>query len=159
MDMSKTQAINGTDVHGRYGDAHSGRPPGAPVVSAAASVIAAAVAAVEERAENPSQQDVIDCYEELAPLTTQMLEAARAADWEMLTGLEHIFREVVSRLRNLRPEDPPDDFQKERKYRLLQRILADDAEIRNLVTPQMKGLTELISTSQRRGKLNKAYNV
>lgn len=103
------------------------------------------------------QSAVIDCYEQIAPLVTRMLELARAGNWDALVTLEAQFRADIERLKLLDPADMLDQPQLAQKRRLLKRILADDAEIRNLISPQLARLGALLGSIQQKQNLHQAY--
>jgi flagellar protein FliT len=104
-----------------------------------------------------SRHDVMDCYEKIAPLTGRMLELARAGDWEGLMQLEQQFRSCVERLKEIELAAPLEPSQLVRKHNLLSRILADDAEIRDIVTPELAQLSSLLGNMHRQQHLNHAY--
>lgn len=103
----------------------------------------------------PSQ---IEIYKEMSALSTRMVEAARASDWDSLIALE----KSVSALRDqlMAEEDPnanlsPDDSL--RKAAIIQRILDDDAEIRRHTEPWMEQLRAYLSAGARRKQVAQAY--
>lgn len=104
----------------------------------------------------PSQ---IELYEEMSLLSSRMVEAARASEWDNLIELE---RSVAS-LRNAlmtTPEDsdaPATDVA--RKSSLIQRILEDDAEIRRHTEPWMEHVRQFLGDNTRRREVQKAYAV
>jgi flagellar protein FliT len=98
-------------------------------------------------------QALINTYESAAKLMEQMLIAARKDAWEKVTELEQSYMlklEVVKSLeqtmrlesRALTPE------LNARKQALVQKILADDGEIRNLLYPVMHRITDMIFDAQ-----------
>lgn len=99
----------------------------------------------------------IEIYEEMSALSAQMVEAARANDWDRLVGLE---RSVVQ-LRNTLLED--DDNSRlsadeiEQKRALIQRILDDDAEIRRHTEPWMEQVRQFLGGNARRKQVESAY--
>lgn len=103
------------------------------------------------------QHEVMDCYEQIAPLTGRMLVLARAGDWDGLVTLGHEFRACVERLKGLELPAPLEPSQLMRKHNLLSRILADDAEIRDLVAPELAQLSSLLGNMHRQQHLNHAY--
>jgi flagellar protein FliT len=76
---------------------------------------------------------ILQTYEALERLSHQMLQAARNAEWEVLVSLEQDCRTLVDDLAH----QPPDDQLAARRQHIIRRILADDAEIRDLATPWM----------------------
>lgn len=96
---------------------------------------------------------LIDTYESSAKIMEQMLIAARQSAWEKVTELEQSYMlkiEVIKTLeQNLRLQaetlSPADHS---RKQKLVQKILADDGEIRNLLYPVMHRITDMIFDAQ-----------
>lgn len=106
-----------------------------------------------------SQHELMHCYEQIAPLTGRMLELARAGDWDGLMTLQGQVRSCVERLKEITPAAVLDQSQLAQKRRLLGRILADDAEIRDLVTPQLARLSRLMGNLRRRQDIKQAYGL
>jgi flagellar protein FliT len=102
----------------------------------------------------PSQ---IDLYEEMSQLSSRMVDAARAGEWDSLIELE---RDVTG-LRNTLmaiPDDgnlPAGDLA--RKRSLIQRILEDDAEVRRHTEPWMEHVRQFLGDGLRRRDVEKAY--
>ena len=107
------------------------------------------------------QSDVIHCYEQIAALTEHMVALARAANWEELTAVELQFSARVAYLKTIEqgPDavDALDASQLAHKHRLLKRILADDAEIRDNISPKLAQLSALMGSLKRQQALNQAY--
>lgn len=100
----------------------------------------------------------IEIYAEMSALSTRMVEAARASDWDSLIALE----KSVSALRDqlMADEDSgtnltPDDALC--KAAIIQRILDDDAEIRRHTEPWMEQLRAYLSAGARRKQIAQAY--
>jgi flagellar protein FliT len=100
----------------------------------------------------------IEIYEEMSTLSTRMVEAARASNWDNLIELE----KSVSALRDMlmADEDPnvnltPKDAL--RKAAIIQRILDDDAEIRRHTEPWMEQLRAYLSSGSKRKEVVRAY--
>lgn len=103
------------------------------------------------------QSAVIDCYEQIVPLVARMLELARTGNWDALVTLEAQFRADIERLKVLDPADTLDQSQLEQKHRMLKRILADDAEIRNLISPQLARLGAFLGSMHQQQNLQQTY--
>ena len=96
---------------------------------------------------------LIDTYESAAKIMEQMLIAATQSAWEKVTELEQSYLlklEVIKTLeQGLRLQDEKlTSEQKMRKQELVQKILADDGEIRNLLFPVMHRITDMIFDAQ-----------
>lgn len=86
----------------------------------------------------------VELYEEICLLSSRMVEAARARDWDKLIELE---RDVI-RLRSRLITTPEDSellaADLARKHRLIQRILEDDAEVRRHTEPWMERMRQFL---------------
>jgi flagellar protein FliT len=102
----------------------------------------------------PSQ---IGLYEEMSQLSSRMVDAARAGEWDSLIELE---RDVTG-LRNVLmaiPDDsnsPASDLA--RKRSLIQRILEDDAEVRRHTEPWMEHVRQFLGDGRHRRDVEKTY--
>lgn len=107
------------------------------------------------------QSEVIHCYEQIAAVTEHMVALARAASWEELIAVELQFRAHVAYIKTIEERldaaDTLDASQLAHKHRLLKRILADDAEIRDNISPKMAQLSALMGSLKRQQSLNQAY--
>lgn len=101
----------------------------------------------------PSQ---IEIYEQIHALSTRMVEAARANDWDRLIDLE---RNVVSLRAILMAEEtnPLDPSEVEQKRRLIQYILQDDAEVRRHTEPWMEQVRRFLGGDARKQRVDRAY--
>lgn len=102
-------------------------------------------------------QNTITTYEVIENLTSQMLLAAKAEDWDKLTALESGCAKYIEQLKFYENVLPLSRDASERKVASIKRILADDLEIRNLVSPKMAKLSALMNSSQNGKKLNRTY--
>ena len=84
-----------------------------------------------------TSQEIISLYENVADITDQMLAAARSSDWERLAALESRCSSQVDLLRNAEPLAPLTGAVRERKVRIIRKILEDDRQIRSLTEPWM----------------------
>lgn len=101
--------------------------------------------------------ELISLYENVAVITGNMLEAARSGDWELLEQLEN---DCSSRVQTIRESEIPFDLPSEmrdKKIRIIKKILADDKEIRDITEPWMERLVNLMKDSSTNRKLNKTY--
>ncbi len=81
------------------------------------------------------QQTLIDFYRAIETTSLQMLDAARAEDWDGVVRLEGACAVLIEQLRfNSRTEELLPDERAE-KTRIMQRILHNDAQIRYLAEP------------------------
>ncbi|MDN8068693.1 flagellar protein FliT [Burkholderia vietnamiensis] len=96
-------------------------------------------------------------YEALAAVSGQMLSAARAADWSVLPALQVEFLRLVDELKEAAPGVAPDEPERGRKLELIRRILADDAAIRDLASPDMARLSGLFEARRSSRVLTDLY--
>ena len=102
----------------------------------------------------PSQ---IDTYQDISALSAQMVEAARANDWERLVSLE---RTVAALRDKLASEDDNTSLsgpELDLKRGLIQRILDDDAEIRRHTEPWMEQVRRFLGGRTTRERVERAY--
>lgn len=98
----------------------------------------------------------IEIYEQMSQLSTRMVEAARANDWDRLIDLEH----AVANLRQTLIDDSDTAASAqhtEKKRALIQRILQDDAEVRRHTEPWMEQVRRFLSGNVRKQQLDRAY--
>ncbi len=101
--------------------------------------------------------NTIALYEEMAKVTNQMLIAARQQEWDRLAELETSCADYVEQLKVLEVTTVLNSDARERKVASIKQILADDKEIRNLVSPWMVKLNSMINSTQTEKKLNHVY--
>lgn len=104
-----------------------------------------------------SQHNTIIIYENVAGITKQMLQAAKQQDWDELVILEASCAEQIAKLKVVEDALPLSRDVRERKLASIKSILADDREIRNIVSPWMERLTSLMSSLHMEGKLTRTY--
>ncbi len=98
----------------------------------------------------------IEIYEQMCALSSRMVEAARANDWNRLIDLEH----SVEGLRNTLLQDvdsAASPFEVKRKYDLIQRILRDDAEVRRHTEPWMEQVRRFLTGTLRKRPADSIY--
>lgn len=102
----------------------------------------------------PSQ---IELYEEMNGLSSRMVDAARANDWDRLIELE---RAVAALRDTLMSEDDNASLgiaEIERKRFLIQSILDDDAEVRRHTEPWMEQVRKFLGQGNLQRKMEQAY--
>jgi len=102
-------------------------------------------------------QDTIVVYEMVAGLTKQMLLAAKQEDWDTLAELEAHCAEHVATLKVTESALTLPSDARARKLASIKSILADDREIRNIVSPWMLRLNSLMGSLHMENKLTRAY--
>ena len=103
------------------------------------------------------QSEVMHCYEQIAPITEHMLLLARTGHWGELPPLEAQQSSMVERLMAIEPMETLNASQVARKYQLLGRINAYQAEIQSLVVPQLVKLGMVLKNMASQQLLQQAY--
>lgn len=103
-------------------------------------------------------QNSIAIYEAIAELTNRMLIAAKEQDWDALTELENRSAQLVDKLKYFKDLEPLSGNVTRQKVATIKRILVDDREIRDLVSPRMAKLSAMISNSHTGKMVTRAYN-
>jgi flagellar protein FliT len=101
---------------------------------------------------------IIATYEAILAITGQMLDAARNDDWDRLVALEQDCKKLVERLIADNTGQPLDSEFQPRKAEIIRKVLADDAEIRNITEPWMAQLQNILGSADRERKLSRAYS-
>jgi len=83
---------------------------------------------------------IIACYEMISRATGRMLVAARENDWNNVVAAENECSLVIDELKKLGDLVPSDLLLRQRKAAIVRKVLADDAEIRNLTQPWLRKL-------------------
>ncbi|AYZ66628.1 flagellar protein FliT [Burkholderia multivorans] len=96
-------------------------------------------------------------YEAIAAVSGRMLHAARGADWNALSGLQEEYLQLVDGLKEAGQGIALDEVELARKLDLIRRILADDAAIRDLASPEIARLSALFETQRSTKVLTDLY--
>lgn len=80
-------------------------------------------------------ESLLRYYLALEGASREMLESARAGDWDNVCRLEGACAVVISRLRKLRQIHPLAAEEQPERMRILRAIMANDAQIRRLCEP------------------------
>lgn len=101
-------------------------------------------------------RQVIAIYEDAARLTREMLDEARAQQWDNVVAKEKLCAEQLARLPSAMPgEDDP--LHQRRKAELIGSMLDNNAEIRMLAEPWLARLSELIGSTRQQSRLHHMY--
>jgi flagellar protein FliT len=107
---------------------------------------------------------LITYYEAIERASAEMLDAARAGDWDQVVKLEGACVLLISRLKQASEANAEDDAQADAaaardeaaameaartKSRIMQRILVNDAEIRQLAEPWLADLDAVLDARPR----------
>jgi flagellar protein FliT len=89
--------------------------------------------------------NLLNYYQAIEQASADMLNAAKAGNWDQVVKLEGACVLLISQLKHAaRGEQlPPDELKL--KSRIMQRILVNDAEIRHLAEPWLEDLDNLMA--------------
>ena len=87
---------------------------------------------------------VLSYYEAIEKASADMLHAARSGDWDQVVKLEGACVLLISQLKQAAREVPLGQDEAKLKSRIMQRILVNDAEVRNLAEPWLPDLHRLM---------------
>jgi flagellar protein FliT len=89
--------------------------------------------------------DLLHYYEAIERASQDMLEAARSGDWDHVVKLEGACAVLISQLKHAASEKPLPSNAAQLKSRIMQRILMNDAEIRQLAEPWLEQLDDILA--------------
>lgn len=101
--------------------------------------------------------EVLAAYEQLLQRSARMLAWAREGDWANLVQEESVYVVAVEKLKSLEIESKLDHEGRQRKADLLERILEQDAEVRQRLELRRDELSVLMGDARRRRDLSRAY--
>jgi flagellar protein FliT len=102
-------------------------------------------------------RSVIENYQHLSTLTSQMRTAATQGEWDQLVELEQQCSHLIETMKQL-DLAPLDESIRLQKVELIHKILADDAAIREQTLPWMAQLQRIMQSSRSEQKLRQAYS-
>jgi flagellar protein FliT len=88
---------------------------------------------------------LLNYYEAIEQASQDMLEAARTGDWDQVVKLEGACALLITQLKRNAAETPLAEDEARLKSRIMQRILINDAEIRQLAEPWLEDLDNLLA--------------
>jgi len=100
---------------------------------------------------------VIDNYQYLSNITGQMRAAAAQGEWDQLAELE---QQCSHHVESMKHQDiaPIDESIRLQKVALINKILADDAAIRDQTLPWMAQLQRIMQSSRSEQRVKQAYS-
>lgn len=96
-------------------------------------------------------------YDAILAITGKMLAAAQNNKWDQLILLEQECRKLTEMLIKHDPEPILDKELLQKKVKIINQILSDDAQIRAITEPWMIKLQDMLSTSGHTRSLQQAY--
>jgi flagellar protein FliT len=97
----------------------------------------------------PMNTHLLGYYQALEKASTDMLSAAREADWDQVVKLEGACVLLIAQLKHAATEKPLAAEAGKLKTQLMQRILVNDAEIRHLAEPWLEDLDRMLAGKAR----------
>jgi flagellar protein FliT len=88
---------------------------------------------------------LLNYYEAIEKASQDMLEAARAGNWDHVVKLEGACALLISQLKHAASTQALGPEEAQLKSRIMQRILVNDAEIRQLAEPWLEDLDHLLA--------------
>jgi flagellar protein FliT len=89
--------------------------------------------------------ELLNYYEAIERASADMLEAARRGNWDEVVRLEGACAVLISQLKSVAGDSRLPTAEAQLKSRIMQRILVNDAEIRNLAEPWLEDVDQIIS--------------
>lgn len=101
----------------------------------------------------------IDLYVAIAEASSRMVHAARASDWDALVAAEEECARRVATLRDHQERAGllADSHDQKKRINILGEILAHDAEIRELTSPWLARLEQLLAGARSQRRLVDTY--
>ena len=88
---------------------------------------------------------LLQYYQAIEKASQDMLEAARQGNWDEVLKLEGACAVLISQLKHNAGGPPMGQDEAQFKSRIMQRILVNDAEIRQLAEPWLDDLDDLLA--------------
>ena len=88
---------------------------------------------------------LLNYYVAIERASQDMLEAARAGNWDHVVKLEGACALLISQLKHAATQQTLGPEEAQLKSRIMQRILINDAEIRQLAEPWLEDLDNLLA--------------
>ena len=88
---------------------------------------------------------LLNYYEAIEKASQDMLEAARAGNWDTVVKLEGACALLISQLKHAAGMKALASEEAQLKARIMQRILVNDAEIRQLAEPWLEDLDGILA--------------
>lgn len=99
-------------------------------------------------------KSILNQYKIIANLSGKMVQLARDNQWDDVVATS---REYSVAVQELRQYEPLDDHDRLARKPLLQKILRDDAEIRDLAAPELARLGSLLGNMKRHQNVLQTY--
>ena len=90
--------------------------------------------------------NLLSYYEAIENASHDMLNAARSGDWDTVVKLEGACAVLIAQLKHASEQQALGRDELALKTRIMQRILVNDAEIRNLAEPWINDLSQMMGS-------------
>lgn len=108
--------------------------------------------------EKTDSSVVMQYYAAIAKQSETMLAAAKAGNWDDLCQAEEVCSKLIVELQHLKGKAAPlNEAERQKHVSYLKKILADDAQIRNITEPRLAQLEELLRSAGNSQRLNQSY--
>jgi flagellar protein FliT len=97
----------------------------------------------------PMNATLLSYYQAIEDASHDMLTAARAGNWDEVVKLEGACAMLISQLKHAAVKKPLVSEEAQLKSRVMQRILVNDAEIRQLAEPWLDDLDNMLTGSSK----------
>jgi flagellar protein FliT len=87
---------------------------------------------------------LLSFYEAIERASADMLEAARAGNWDHVIKLEGACVLLISQLKNAARSNQLNNEESQLKSRIMKRVLVNDAEIRHLAEPWLEDIDDMM---------------
>ena len=88
---------------------------------------------------------LLSYYQAIETASQDMLAAARVGNWDHVVKLEGACAMLISQLKHAASQRPLPSDEAQLKSRIMQRILVNDAEIRQLAEPWLEDLDAVLA--------------
>ena len=92
----------------------------------------------------PMNSPLLSYYEAIEKASADMLDAARAGNWDHVIKLESACVLLISQLKNAARGDALSSEEAQLKSGIMKRVLVNDAEIRHLAEPWLDDLDQML---------------
>lgn len=104
-----------------------------------------------------NEVNVLSHYESIADASEAMLIAARRADWDALVEAEKECARCIARLKAASAPNLLSTSADKRRFDLIRKVLAHDAEIRKLTQPWLTQLEQFLNATTADRRVSDAY--
>ena len=94
--------------------------------------------------EDLREGNLLGYYEAIETASANMLDAARTGDWDTVVKLEGACAVLIAQLKHAAQQRALGPDEAALKSRIMQHILVNDAEIRNLAEPWINDISRMV---------------